>query len=89
MRLNVAANPSTKVVRIVKATLTDLKVGDNIRAMGQPDENGNVIAMRVDIGVDLQAGAGFGPGGFGGGFGGGAFRRRDGGDAPRNERGRL
>jgi hypothetical protein len=88
MRLNVTAAPTTKVVRIVKATLTDLKVGDNIRAVGQPDENGNVIAMRVEVGVDLQAGAGFGPGGFGGGFGDGAFRR-GGGAGPGNERERL
>jgi hypothetical protein len=69
VRVNVTADPSTRITKIVKTTLAELKPGETIRAMGRPDDNNNVVAMQVVVGVDLNAvGPGFGGrGGFGGG----------------------
>jgi hypothetical protein len=67
IRLNVAADPSTRVTRMVKATLADLKTGESVIATGQPDNIGGIVAMRLDVGVELR-------GGFGGGGGGGGRR---------------
>jgi RNA polymerase sigma-70 factor (ECF subfamily) len=71
VRVSVQAASSTKVTRIVKQTLADLKAGDTVLAMGRPDENNVITAMQVLIGVNLNAGPG---------FGGGAFRRGGGGE---------
>jgi hypothetical protein len=67
VKVNVVAESNTRIMRILPATIADVKVGDAVRAIGQPDENGNVVAMRLEIGVDLNAGFG---------AGGGAFRQR-------------
>jgi hypothetical protein len=70
VRVNVSADPSTRVTKTVKTTAADLKVGDTIRAVGRPDDQGNVTALQITVGVDPNAG------GFGGGNG---FQRRPGG----------
>jgi hypothetical protein len=72
-QVTVTADPSTRVTRIIRGKLEDLKVGDTVRMMGQPDAEGNFTANRLDVGMDAMPGFGFG-GGFGGGFGfGGPF----------------
>jgi hypothetical protein len=70
VRLNVVADATTRIARVGRATLADLKVGDTLRAFGRPDEMGNVLATRVEAGMDMAPG--FGPGGFVPGFGGAA-----------------
>jgi hypothetical protein len=69
IRVNVSADPSTRVTKTVKTTAADLKVGDTVRAVGRPDDQGNVTATQITVGVDPNAG----------GFGGGQFQRRPGG----------
>ena len=70
--MNVTADPNTRITKIVKMTLAEIKVGDTLRAFGRPDDNQNVMAMQVAVGVDLNTGFG---GGGRGGFGGGNFRQ--------------
>jgi hypothetical protein len=74
IKLSVQASSSTKITKLVKQRLADVKTGDTLMAFGRPDQNNMINAMQVQIGVDLNAGPG---------FGGGAFRRRpDGGGNP-------
>jgi len=68
VKLSVEASPNTRISKISRVTVADLKVGDSIRAMGQPKEGGNFLASRIEVGMELTPGFG---GGFG--FGGGAF----------------
>jgi hypothetical protein len=68
VKLNVEASPSTRISKISRVTLADLRVGDSIRAMGQPKEDGTFTASRVEVGFEAQpgfGGFGFGPGGPG------------------------
>ncbi|BDI30667.1 hypothetical protein CCAX7_27180 [Capsulimonas corticalis] len=64
---------ATKYTVDVAKTLDSLKVGDNIRVMGQPDDTGNVEArfiMVVPAGQGAGRPGGGGPGGRGGRRGG-------------------
>lgn len=70
--------PGAKITKYTTLRLTDLKVGDQIVATGQPGADGTLIASTVGVNMPMM------PGGFGGGFGGpGGFGGRGG----RNRRG--
>ncbi len=76
-----------KITRYTTLRLTDLKVGDQIMAMGQTGDDGTLTASTVGVNMPMMRGGfggGFGGGGFGGGFGGGGF---GGGRGGRNRRG--
>lgn len=70
---------NTQLRAILSATRNDVAVGKQVIAVGQADENGNVVARRVILDAELpQLGGGRrgmggpgGPGGPGGGGGGG------------------
>jgi hypothetical protein len=64
LKVTVAAEPNTRVTKVSRATLADLKVGDMIRAFGQPNPDGNLVASQITAGVEMGPGLG----GFGGGF---------------------
>lgn len=74
LRVTVTADPATRVMKMVKTTAADLKVGETIRATGRPGDDGNVTASQIQVGIDPNA-AGFG----GRGFGGNGLQRRPGG----------
>lgn len=74
LSLNVALDSTSKVTKFTKISLSDLKVGDKILAMGDPGDDGVLNATMVGVNLPTT-GRGFG-GGFGGGYGG---RRRGGG----------
>jgi hypothetical protein len=64
LKVAVNAAPTTRVAKISRMTLAELKVGDSVRAAGRPDEMGNFAATRLDVGMELGPGGGFGaPGG--------------------------
>jgi len=67
VKLSVEASPNTRISKISRISVADLKVGDSVRAMGQPRDGGVIVASRLEVGFDLTPGFG------GGGFGGGAF----------------
>jgi hypothetical protein len=75
VKLSVEASPNTRISKISRITVADLKVGDSIRAMGQPKDGGAFVASRIEVGFDLTPGFG--------GFGGGAFRLPGAPGAPR------
>jgi len=84
VRVNVTADPATRVTKVVKSTAADIKVGDTVRVSGRPDDAGNITATQLQLGVDPNAG--FGGRGFGGGNG---FQRRPGANGAQGQRRRA
>jgi len=74
----VAATEKTSITKIVKGTFRDIKQNDFLMANGEPDEQGNLYANTVAVGIDFGQMMG-GMGGFGGMMRGG---RRGGGQPP-------
>jgi hypothetical protein len=61
VKVNVVAEPSVRVTRVMPGTITDLKVGDTVSVLGRRDDNDNLIAFQIQSGMDM--GPGFGGGG--------------------------
>lgn len=59
--VKVTANTDTKVTTTTDSSVSDLKTGDTVTAIGAPDSSGNVTATTISEGQ-----AAFGGGGFGG-----------------------
>jgi hypothetical protein len=69
--VTVTTTPSTTVTKSSKVSLSDLKAGESVTAIGQPDSSGNVTATTVTEGGVTGRFGGFGGRGTGGGGAGG------------------
>ena len=76
--LTLKMDPNAKVTKYTTTTLSAVKVGDSVLAMGTANDDGSFAATMVALNVDPSTLGGFGRGG-GGGFGGGGGRRGGGG----------
>ena len=68
--VTVTTTPSTTVTKSSKVSLSDLKAGETVTAIGQPDGSGNVTATTVTEGGVAGRFGGFGGRGTGSGAGG-------------------
>jgi hypothetical protein len=72
--ISLSLDANSKVMQVVKATVDDIQVGDEVVASGQRDEAGLLTASRVLVNMGMGMRGAMGMGGMGG-MGGGMGRR--------------
>jgi hypothetical protein len=67
--ISLGLDANSKVMQVVKATVNDIQVGDEVVASGQRDEAGLLTASRVLVNMGMGMRGAMGMGGMGGGMG--------------------